>query len=322
MHKTPPRSTPTRAQEALINAAERIRLDASAAPDELAFITRELVLATLPHRQPNTVDGKLPPVWSRSNGHYTLSIQPGYTRNATGQMECAGYPCGTIPRLLLLFLNTEVVKKKERSISLGRDLRTFMRKLGLNPGTGGGKRGDAARLKDQMNRLFRSTISFDYSDRTRESFVNLRIADAATIFWAPHSADQPALWESEVRLSEPFYNALKNNPVPILPEAVAALKSSALALDLYVWASWMSYRAQQQGRGFTVSWQALLAQFGSGHCAAKNFKRDAKKFLRRIQLVYPELRIGYGRGFLIIESCSRPAVFALGSKRTQKYGRQ
>ena len=233
-------------------------------------------------------------------------------------MECAGYPCGTIPRLLLLFLNTEVVKKKERTISLGRDLRTFMKKIGLNPGTGGGKRGDAARLKDQMNRLFRSTISFDYSDRTRDSFANLRIADSATILWAPHSEDQPALWESEVRLSEPFYNALKNNPVPILPEAVAALKGSALALDLYVWASWMSYRAQQQGRGFTVSWQALLAQFGSGHGAAKNFKRDAKKFLRRIELVYPELRIGFGRGFLIIESSSKPAVFALSSQRSQK----
>jgi len=233
-------------------------------------------------------------------------------------MECVGYPCGTIPRLLLLFLNTEVVRKKKRNISLGGDLRTFMRKIGLNPETGGGKRGDAARLKDQMNRLFRSTISFDYSDHSRESFVNLRIADAATIFWAPHSQDQPALWESEVKLSEPFYNALKNNPVPVVPEAIAALKSSALALDLYVWASWMSYRAQQQGRGFTVAWRTLLTQFGSGHSTAKNFKRDAKKFLRRIELVYPELRIRYGRGFLIIDSSSRPAVPTRASRQIKK----
>ena len=289
-------------------------MDPKSPPLDLAFITRELVLATLPHRQPNLVGGRPPPVWSRSNGHYTLSIQPGYTRNAKGHMECVGYPCGTIPRLLLLFLNTEVVRKKERVISLGKDLRTFMRKIGLSHGTGGGRRGDAARLKVQMNRLFRSTISFDYSDRTRNSFVNLRIADTATIFWAPHSENQPSLWESEVRLSEPFYDALKNNPVPIVPDAIAALKSSALALDLYVWASWMSYRAQQGRRGFTVSWKALLAQFGSGHGSSKNFKRDAKRFLRRIELVYPELRIGYGRGFLIIEPDSKPAVLALPSK--------
>ncbi len=305
------RFSPTRAQERFINRVEGIRLDPKSAPVDLAFITRELVLATLPHRQPNFVNGRPPPVWSRSNGHYTLSIQPGYTRNAQGQMECVGYPCGTIPRLLLLFLNTEVVRKKERVISLGKDLRTFMQKLGLSPGTGGGKRGDAARLKDQMNRLFRSTISFDYSDQNRASFVNLRIADAATIFWAPHSDDQPSLWESEVRLSEPFYEALKSSPVPIVPDAIAALKGSSLALDLYVWTSWMSYRAQQRRKGFTVSWKVLLTQFGSGHGSSKNFKRDAKKYLRRIELVYPELRIGYGMGYLIIEPGSKPAVLAI-----------
>ena len=55
MPRTAPRATLTRAEEALINAAERIRLDARASPAELAFITRELVLATLPHRQPNLV---------------------------------------------------------------------------------------------------------------------------------------------------------------------------------------------------------------------------------------------------------------------------
>lgn len=310
----------TRAQETLIDAAERIRLDAGASPNELAFITRELVLATLPHRQPNLVDGKLPPVWSRTNGNYTLSIQPGYARNHRGEMECVGYPCGTIPRLLLLFLNTEVVKKQQRSVAMGRDLRSFMRKIGLKPETGGGKRGDAARLKDQMNRLFRSTISFDYSDQNRGSFVNLRIADAATIFWTPHSEDQPALWESEVRLSEEFYKALLNNPVPIVPEAIAALKGSALALDLYVWASWMSFRAQQRGKAFTVSWDSLLAQFGSGYSNAKNFKREVKKALRKIEPVYPELRVSYGRGFLIVEPYSRPAVSGKPTRTKKRIG--
>ena len=308
-------TTPTRAEERLIDAAQSIRHDSLSHLDELAFVTRELVIATLPHRQPNLVDGRLPPVWSRSNGHYTLSIQPGYLENAKGEMECVGYPCGTIPRLLLLFLNTEVVRNKERVISLGKDLRTFMRRVGLNPGTGGGNRGDAARLRLQMQRLFRSKISFDYRDRARDSFVNLQIADSGTSYWATHSEDQPSLWESEVKLSESFFNALKNNPVPIVPDAIAALKGSALALDLYVWASWMSYRAQHRRKGFTVSWKALLAQFGTGHGSSKNFKRDAKRFLRRIELVYPELRVGYGRGFLIIEPSSKPAVPVLGSQR-------
>ena len=308
----------TRPQEKLLDAAERFKHGQGLPADELAFITRELVLATLPHRQPNMVGGKPPPIWSRSNGHYTLSIQPGYKKNAEGQMECVGYPSGTIPRLLLLFLNTEVVKKQGRTVVLGRDLRTFMRKIGLKPETGGGKRGDAARLKDQMNRLFRSTISFEYSEPNRDSFVNLRIAEAATIFWTPHSDDQPALWESEVKLSQEFYEALLHNPVPIVPEAIAELKGSALALDLYVWASWMSYRAQRQGRGFSVAWEQMRAQFGSGYGDAKNFKRKAKKFLHRIALVYPELRLNFGRGCLRIESYSLPAVSTKQAKAKRK----
>ena len=40
-------------------------------PDELAFMARQLVQVTLPHADP----GKDTHLWSRTNGHLTLSIQ-------------------------------------------------------------------------------------------------------------------------------------------------------------------------------------------------------------------------------------------------------
>jgi hypothetical protein len=40
--------------------------------DDWAFLAREFILCTLPHRNPGNVL-----VWSRTNGNLTLGIQPG-----------------------------------------------------------------------------------------------------------------------------------------------------------------------------------------------------------------------------------------------------
>src|SRR5690349_5872436 len=129
----------------LIDAAVDVRQNPPG-PDELAFLARQLVQVTLPHRDPGDMR-----VWKRVNGHVTLSVRPGDK----------GYPYGTIPRLLLFWLTREAIRHGRRRIELGDSLAEFMRNVGLDPGRGG-KRSDATRLLDQSARLFRSTISFDY----------------------------------------------------------------------------------------------------------------------------------------------------------------
>jgi hypothetical protein len=78
----------TRHHLKLIDAAEAIRLD----PDktEAAFMARQLVQATLPHKNPGDV-----PAWSRTNGNLTLGIQPSWDFE---KGKSIGYPYGTIPR--------------------------------------------------------------------------------------------------------------------------------------------------------------------------------------------------------------------------------
>ena len=305
-------STGLRRLNKLAAVAERAKLDPTYAHDR-GFVTRELVLATLPHRSPRRdASGALPPEWSRTNGNYTLSIRPGYQTNpATGAREPVGYPFGTIPRLILLWMNTEVVRSRSRTLRLGRTLRDFMLSVGLSPATGGGRRSDATRLKDQMNRLFRSTVSFEYSTESVTSYSNLLIADRATIFWSPKHADQTTLWESEVVLSQRFYEALLSAPVPVVTEAIRALKNSPLALDLYVWASYMTFRATKQRRGYSVSWRKLSRQFGADYSDERNFQRAARKHLRRIGLVFPALQLRYCHGGIEL----RPGLPAVPPRR-------
>ncbi len=80
---------PGRRQMRLLRAAEEVRLQPL--PDNHAriYAARQLVQATLPHREPQDV----PPEWSRTNGNYTLSIRPGWrTDPKTGKRQCIGYP--------------------------------------------------------------------------------------------------------------------------------------------------------------------------------------------------------------------------------------
>jgi hypothetical protein len=122
--------------------------------DDLVFIARELVLCTLPHSDPGDV-----PAWSRTNGNLTLGIQAGFNYKTK---KSYGYPYGIIPRLLLIWIVTEVLRTKSRRLELGHYLSDFLEKLGLNSSNGsvGAKRSDARRLREQMQRLFNSIISF------------------------------------------------------------------------------------------------------------------------------------------------------------------
>ena len=160
----------TRAQEKLLDTATEIRLDPG--KFETAFMARELVQCTLPHANPGNV-----PVWKRRNGNFTLGIVPGVNIE-TGKSY--GYPYGTIPRLLLFWMNTEAVKTKSRRLELGHNLSDFIRAVGPDPNTGGGVRSDARRLRNQMERLFRTIISFQVDieepHRHGKSWLDMQVA--------------------------------------------------------------------------------------------------------------------------------------------------
>lgn len=292
----PPRIKPSHLR--LIETGEKIAEESPDGQDK-AFTTRYLVQATLPHRNPKDN----PPFWYRINGNYTLTIQPGTRRNPkTGEPESLGYPFGSLPRLLLFWLTTEAVRKGSRRLTLGNSLGEFMTQLGLNHRNGGtgSKRSDRHRLHDQMRRLFKAKISFEYSVPGVESWLEMQVAPKASLWWDVKSPDQLDLYESWLELGEEFFNAITRTPFPVDLRALRALKNSPLALDLYAWSVHKTYAVSKKGRPQRISWKQLQEQFGADYNDPKDFKRYAKYALRKIALLYPGLNLDEVDGGLIV----------------------
>ena len=94
---------------------------------------------------------------------------------ADAERPCAGpenkLPFGNIPRLLLAWVCTEAVRTQSREIVMGKSLYEFMRKLEMEDRSGS-PRGDRTRLRNQMKRLFRCTVSLIYEDERGDASVS------------------------------------------------------------------------------------------------------------------------------------------------------
>ncbi|MBY0292868.1 MAG: plasmid encoded RepA protein [Alphaproteobacteria bacterium] len=290
----------------LISIAGDIRLD----PDktESAFMARQLVQATLPHKNPGNV-----PVWSRTNGQLTVAIQPGAD---TKKKKIIGYPYGTIPRLLLFWITTEAIRTKNPRIELGNSLAQFMEELGLNPTNGRGKRSDAKRLQDQMRRLFQSTISFTQHTKG-ETWLNMQVAPKGALWWDDKQPQQGTLWKNWIQLGEDFFKAITSAPVPADMRVLKALKRSPLALDLYAWATYTAYQTQQTGQSRSLSWELLHEQFGAEYSDTRDFSKKSWNALLKIQIVYPGLNIERVRGGINVLP-SKPSIIIKPKKKTKK----
>mgnify|MGYP005854082749 CR=1 FL=1 len=271
--------------------------------EEKAYLTRQLVQATLPHSDLHDQD-----VFESYNGALTLTIQAGY--NAKTKQKY-GLPYGTIPRLLLFWLTSEVMKTKSRKIYLGDNMSQFMKEIGLDPRSRG-PRSDAARLKDQMNRLFNSIICFtgDISrgTRTGDAWHNMQIAPKGVVWWDTEKLEQGDHFESYIELGEGFYEAILNSPVPLDKRALTALKNSSMTLDIYSWSVYKSFALSKQRKEKQfITWYSFMEQLGANYSDIKNFKKKVKQAFDKVGMVYPWLHIEYvTKGFEIF--ASHPAI--------------
>jgi hypothetical protein len=312
---------PTKAHLALLDSIAVI----AEAPDaaERAFMARQLVQCTLPHTDPEVSYQRIPgtrkrqrietpvPVWQRETSTFALLLQPGWDRL---ENKSIGYPYGTIPRLLLFWIITEALRTKQRRLVLGRSLAEFMRAVGLDPSRGG-KRSDQRRLKEQMRRLFKCRITFDQTATDRDRTRDMTVAPDSDLWWHPTHIEQAALWESWIELGEKFFQAIMLTPVPIDMRALKALKRSPLALDLY---AWVCYRAfvivQKNERPQFTAWTKLMQQLGADYGTANDFQKKAAPVLRKIERLYPGLKIGKAKGGFTIHA----ARLAVPQKAVQK----
>lgn len=266
-------------RDKFINEVLAIEALAAKEAGAIGYMARALVQATMPHRKREGAE------FTRRNGAFTLSlIAPSHV----------GLPYGSIPRLLVSWVTTEAVRTGERELVLGDNLSQFMRELGMVPT--GGRWGTVTRLREQMRRLFASSIIYT-DDRATGFGVNTRpIADSARLWWDPKRPDQAALWESTLKLGEQFFDDITRSPVPIDLRALKALRRSPMALDIYCW---LTYRLSYLRKPTVIPWAALQIQLGAEYGRERDFKAAFVSALRKVLCIYGANVEEHGNGLLI-----------------------
>lgn len=272
----------------------------------LGFMTRALVSATMPYKDPKAK------VFERRNGDLTLTI-----------LAPNGVPFGKYPRLLMSYLVTEAVATRSNVVVLGDTLADFL-KASIGVRATGGTQGTQTRLSDQMQRLFTSIVSvgqrvtnakggrsFTFEnitlvergrleerdmarlDSLQSANANTGQAGESTELWSKVDQDQAGRWNSVVELTPRFFQECVETPVPIDLRAYRVLGEAPMAMDIYAWTTYRASYIKQPTR--PIPWPVLQAQFGSGLPFTEQGTRDFKKAFKRnldlVRMVTPGLRV-------------------------------
>jgi len=267
---------------------------------ELAFLHTVLAQCGLPYREPPAGDRD----YIRENGRASLIVTAGHLLDPkTGKPKLQGIPFGAKPRLLMIHLCTEAVKRQSQKIVIADSMSAFMRDLGLS--VSGGEHGSIGRFKEQLNRLAASRLQLMVNFGDHATVMNPSPIIKQFDVWFPADPRQKILWPSEVTLSNEFYETLKAHALPLDTRSIRALQHSACAIDVYTWLAHRLPRVKKQG-GERVSWQALQVQFGSDISDTKNFKRHILTALRQTIAVYPAAKVEQVSGGLLLKKSAPP----------------
>ena len=255
--------------------AESMAMEAEEAREAgaLGFMARALVQATMPHKDCPGSE------FVRKNGAFTLSLL------APAQI---GLPYGALPRLLVAWVTTEAIRTGERRLVLGDNLSGFMQEIGLVPT--GGRWGSIGRIKNQMRRLFASSVCCIYDDPNPDhwAMTSVKIVEHADLWWSPKNPEQGTLWESTLILGESFFTEALEHPVPIDIRALRALRRSPMALDIYCW---LTYRMSYLRKPTLIPWFALEAQFGADYSRTRAFREAFLEHLKSVLVIYPGAKV-------------------------------
>jgi len=277
----------------LIEAGAHIRQDA---PDRADFLHSVMCQVGLPRSR---TDSR---TFERHNGHMSILLEAGKLFDGKDFVD-QPLPYGTIPRLVMVHVSSEAIRTGQRSVEVGDSMRHFLGMLGMQ--TSGGARGGYTSLRRQMEALAACRLTLGMHAKGRVVTIDAKPIKRFEA-WLQHDGSQRTLWPGVLELSEDFYKTLKEHAVPLDYRALAALKHSSLALDVYTWLAHRLCRITDS-HGAKLSWENLRAQFGEEYSDPKNFKREFLKALQQVSVVYPDARVGTEPGGLRLHA-SRPPL--------------
>jgi hypothetical protein len=249
----------------------------------------------LPYRNP----GPGVCAWERVNGGAHLMVLAGAALDPTkNQWVQLGLPYGPKPRLILIHLSTEAIRTGSPVVEVGNSVTAFAGRLQGRPPTGP----ELRLFKDQLAALAAATIRLGFArSQERATTINTQIVQGFDV-WMPKDERQRVLWPTVIRLSHEFFASLQDHAVPLDEQAVAALATSCMALDIYCWLAQRLHRVPS-GRPLLVPWAALKAQFGWHYDRMNNFRYDFRQALAEVRTHYPDARLEFEtRGLLLRHS--------------------
>ncbi len=286
-----PTLTPT--QQRLLHASAMIRMES---PDKADFLHSVMCQVGLPRRHTAARS------FERHSGHVSILLEAGKLFDGTDFVE-QPLPHGTIPRLVLVHVSSEAIRTQQRNIEIGDSMRQFLQMLGMQ--TSGGERGGYTALRKQMEALAACRLTIGMHAEGRVVTVDAKPIKRFEA-WLQHDGLQRTLWPGALELSEDFFNTLATHAVPLDYRALAALRHSALALDVYTWLAHRLCRVTKP-EGVKLSWENLREQFGQEYITSKDFKKEFRHTLRQVCVVYPDARLDEVDGGLVLYP-SRPPL--------------
>ncbi len=262
----------TKVERQVVEAAAHVMGDEES---RLGITHAGFAMTSLPHKR--IEEG----FWRREGHRTTLLVEAGRDRRGA----LIGVPYGSIARLILLYLQTEAVRTNSPEVELGRSMKTWMGRMSL---TTGGKTYQL--VAEQARRISACRLTFfaDRSNGAEARHNGAFVQDAITLSGIASDEAQPSLWQDRVRLDQHFWHSLKEHPVPIREEAIRAIGTRSLAIDVYIW---LAYRLHVLQKPTPVSWTAIHTQFGAGFRLVRQIKPTFCEALQMALAVYPEARV-------------------------------
>lgn len=269
---------------------ERLSAVASEPPSP-SFLHSALCAMSLPVRRPAD---EFAPIL-RQDGQYTLAITPKpVLSQVDGQrvMQSLGVPYGSLPRLILIHIMTEAVRARSRHVVLGETFTAWMRRMGFKT-ISYGPRGSATLIKQQLDRLLACEWMIRWDNTTAPGESEFGIKEIKLTNEYVGVDRKGGSFIREIRMTEAFFEHLREHAVPLNEHAIRHLRDSATGLDLYTWLAYRLPRINPK-RPASISWQQLAVHFGNDGRNIRKFRQTVREaWERHVSGVYPEARADF-----------------------------
>jgi hypothetical protein len=276
----------TKAHRLAVEAAAQILAEEES---RLGITHAGFAMTSLPHKRVGE------PFWRRQGNRTTLLVESGRDRDGA----LVGIPYGSIARLILLYLQTEAIRTGSPEVELGRSMKAWMTRMSLSAG------GKTYQLvAEQARRISACRLTFLTELNNAELRNNGAFVQSSISLAGLADQSQPSLWQDRVRLDDGFWRSLRQHPVPVREEALRAIGTRSLAIDVYIW---LAYRLHALPKSLPITWSALHAQFGAGFRHVRQIKQTFLEALQLALAVYPEARVDVDSQGVVLHP-SAPAV--------------